>query len=280
MMKDVSLKEWNYVGDKVRLAYVDGVEFFVSRKDFDRAFGCIVSAPRSEVIRDFAMDEGRTVFASMKEKLRDPVRYLEVVERLGNLLKVTTEEEAIAAGFELETEVEHNGEHMCNRYRYYFDVGNGFAGNVMIITEPENDNAVSYMLFDIPLCYCDNSNLIPGGKLMKHMESFAKAFAQVLECSACVGPMFASDDDPIAWRPDMDLTEIIKKYGLKAKGLSLSSIKEKSGELSFACLDAKGGLWKIVQIIHLAPPYPDDPYSADRGMLGLCVEKVIRTHGE
>lgn len=279
-MKNVSLQEWSYVGDKVRLAYADGVEFFVSKKDFDRAFGCIVSAPRNDVIRDFALDKGRTVYASMKKKLSDPVQYQEVIQRMMKFLKVTTEEEAIATGFKLENEVKHDEEHVCNRYRHYFDVGNGFAGNLMLITEPEDNNTVSHMLFDIPLCYCDNSNHIPEDMLMKHMVSLTEAFAQVFECTAFVGPIFVSDDDPIDWRADMDLNEIIQKYVVKSEELSLPSIKEKSGELSFVCLDPAGGLWKIVQILHLAPPYPDDPYSADRGMLGLCIEKIIRTRDE
>lgn len=52
-MKDAFLKNWNYVGEKVRLAYDDGSEVFVSKTDFDRAFGCIVSAPKSAIVRDF-----------------------------------------------------------------------------------------------------------------------------------------------------------------------------------------------------------------------------------
>lgn len=50
------LKEWNYFDSaKVRLLYNDGTEVFVSKKDFDRAFGCIVSATKEEIIRDFAI---------------------------------------------------------------------------------------------------------------------------------------------------------------------------------------------------------------------------------
>lgn len=57
-MKDVFLKKWNYAGSKVRLEYEDGTEVFVSKTDFDRAFGCIVSAPKADIIRDFAIKEG------------------------------------------------------------------------------------------------------------------------------------------------------------------------------------------------------------------------------
>lgn len=55
-MKDAFLKNWNYAGEKVCLAYDDGSEVFVSKTDFDRAFGCIVSAPKSTIVRDFAIN--------------------------------------------------------------------------------------------------------------------------------------------------------------------------------------------------------------------------------
>lgn len=57
-MKDVSLRIWNDVGDKVRLEYEDGTEVFVTKTDFNRAFGGIVSAPKADIIRDFAIKEG------------------------------------------------------------------------------------------------------------------------------------------------------------------------------------------------------------------------------
>lgn len=67
-MKDVVLKIWNYEGDKVRLAYEDGTEVFVSKADFDRAFGCIVSAPKADVVRDFAVGEDEAITG---EKVRE-----------------------------------------------------------------------------------------------------------------------------------------------------------------------------------------------------------------
>lgn len=60
-MKDVCLKNWNYAGEKVRLAYDDGSEVFVSKADFNRAFGCIVSAPKSAIVRDFAINRKERV---------------------------------------------------------------------------------------------------------------------------------------------------------------------------------------------------------------------------
>ena len=51
------LTKWNYAGNNVRLQYLDGSILHVSKKDFDRAFGCIVSLTRDEVERDFAIQD-------------------------------------------------------------------------------------------------------------------------------------------------------------------------------------------------------------------------------
>lgn len=54
-MEKVYLKEWKREGDRVRLIYQDGSELFVRYEDFNRAFGCIVSAEKSAIQRDFAI---------------------------------------------------------------------------------------------------------------------------------------------------------------------------------------------------------------------------------
>lgn len=59
MDANVYLDKWNYDGDKVRLDYKDGSTVYVKKTDFDRAFGCIVSATKSEIIRDFAIDTNK-----------------------------------------------------------------------------------------------------------------------------------------------------------------------------------------------------------------------------
>lgn len=51
----IYLKKWKIKGDKVKLVYEDGTKVFVSKTDFDRAFGCICSAPKADIIRDFAL---------------------------------------------------------------------------------------------------------------------------------------------------------------------------------------------------------------------------------
>lgn len=53
----ISLEKWSYEGDRAKLVYSDGDVVFVSKKDFDRAFGAIVSADKHDVIRDFALKE-------------------------------------------------------------------------------------------------------------------------------------------------------------------------------------------------------------------------------
>ena len=56
MDKSVRLYYWRAEKDKVKLVYEDNTIVYVSKTDFDRAFGCIISASKDEVIRDFAID--------------------------------------------------------------------------------------------------------------------------------------------------------------------------------------------------------------------------------
>ena len=51
----VYLKVWENEGERIKLVYNDGDIVFVTKKDFDRAFGTIVSANKDDVIRDFAI---------------------------------------------------------------------------------------------------------------------------------------------------------------------------------------------------------------------------------
>lgn len=56
MEDSIYLKNWDYDGDKVKLEYQDDSIVYVKKTDFDRAFGCIVSATKSEIVRDFAIN--------------------------------------------------------------------------------------------------------------------------------------------------------------------------------------------------------------------------------
>lgn len=55
MKKSIKLKRWHTEEDKVKLVYEDNTTVYVSKADFDRAFGCIISLSKEEVIRDFAI---------------------------------------------------------------------------------------------------------------------------------------------------------------------------------------------------------------------------------
>ena len=54
-MEKVYLQKWKREGDRVRIFYKDGTELLVRYEDFCRAFGCIVSAAKDVVLRDFAV---------------------------------------------------------------------------------------------------------------------------------------------------------------------------------------------------------------------------------
>ena len=43
------------IGDVVYLKYDDGDRVPVSKSDFDRVFGCMVSCSKNEIIRDFGL---------------------------------------------------------------------------------------------------------------------------------------------------------------------------------------------------------------------------------
>lgn len=54
----IYLADWDYDGDRVKLLYSDDDIIYVTRTDFDRAFGAIVSAEKHEIVRDFAIKDG------------------------------------------------------------------------------------------------------------------------------------------------------------------------------------------------------------------------------
>lgn len=54
-MANIHMKDWKIEGDKAVLYYEDGTKLFVNKTDFDRAFGCIISATKAEIERDFAI---------------------------------------------------------------------------------------------------------------------------------------------------------------------------------------------------------------------------------
>ena len=51
----MAVKNWRIDGDFAYILYEDGDEIKVSKDDFNRAFGTIISASKENVIRDFAV---------------------------------------------------------------------------------------------------------------------------------------------------------------------------------------------------------------------------------
>ena len=56
MSGETYLIEWEVEKDRVRMTYNDGETIYVSKSDFDRAFGAILNASKEDVIRDFAIN--------------------------------------------------------------------------------------------------------------------------------------------------------------------------------------------------------------------------------
>lgn len=52
-MSGIYLEEWFLDGDRVGLIYSDTDIVYIKKSDWDRAFGPIVSACKSDVIRDY-----------------------------------------------------------------------------------------------------------------------------------------------------------------------------------------------------------------------------------
>lgn len=53
----VYLEKWSYEGNRVRLDYKDGTALYMTKKDFDRAFGCIIRLTKAEADEEYAIHE-------------------------------------------------------------------------------------------------------------------------------------------------------------------------------------------------------------------------------
>lgn len=56
MSNRIHLKDWTLLSpEKIKLTYEDDSVLYVKKRDFDRAFGAIISADKESVKRDFAI---------------------------------------------------------------------------------------------------------------------------------------------------------------------------------------------------------------------------------
>lgn len=65
----IMLKSWEKVNNaKIKLTYEDDSVLWVGVDDFNRAFGCIVSASKDDVEKDFAIDPETLLYKEPKLK--------------------------------------------------------------------------------------------------------------------------------------------------------------------------------------------------------------------
>lgn len=53
--KRIRMRKWNYDGDNVRLEYTDNTVVYVTKEDFNRAFGSIINSSKEDVIKEFGI---------------------------------------------------------------------------------------------------------------------------------------------------------------------------------------------------------------------------------
>lgn len=56
MSKDAHLKKATILGGIVELTYDDDTSLIVKKTDYDRVFQCMISCPKSEILRDYAIN--------------------------------------------------------------------------------------------------------------------------------------------------------------------------------------------------------------------------------
>lgn len=60
------LTKWARNGERIQLEFLDGSILYVKKQDFDRAFGCIISLTKEQVLAEFAIEaEERVITAQM-----------------------------------------------------------------------------------------------------------------------------------------------------------------------------------------------------------------------
>ena len=70
------LTQWSIEGDRVRLQFLDNSVLYVTKTDFDRAFGCIINLTMEEVLKDFAIKNNPAIGV---ESLMEYLSYLATI---------------------------------------------------------------------------------------------------------------------------------------------------------------------------------------------------------
>ena len=53
MDKKIYVSDWNYVGNRVRLVFRDGSEFYISKEKFESSINSIYSKSKDDIKRQF-----------------------------------------------------------------------------------------------------------------------------------------------------------------------------------------------------------------------------------
>lgn len=284
-MKDVFLKKWEYAGDNVRLVYRDGTVMYVSKTDFDRAFGCIVSAPKADIVRDFVIGTDDDVFTECMEtngvgcvpakpKLVKPKRYPQIVKRLKRHLAVRNEKDMVSLGFTKLDTKKKNGRYVK---RFYYDATNdvGFPCNITVATD---NGKVAVMEYELPLFFHQDSIDVPDYKLMEHLDCFFAACFRKLGLEYAVGPILDSEENPIEWSTAVDLDKIAATHALKYEDVHMT--KFGFGGIFYPCHDAKGNLWLVELFCDKLSEKMQDELGFHGVYFKLYLSKLARRKGE
>lgn len=284
-MKDVFLKKWEYAGDNVRLVYKDGSVAFVSKTDFDRAFGCIVSAPKADVVRDFVIGTDSDAFAECAEasetdglpakpKLVKPKRYPQLVKSLKRHLTVRNEKDVVSLGFTKVETRKKNGRYVK---QFYYDASHdvGFPCSITVATD---NGKVAVMEYQLPLFFHQDGMDVPDYKLLEHLDCFFTACFRKLGLEYAVGPILDSEENPIEWSTAVDLDKIAAKHALKYEDVHMT--KYGFGGIFYPCRDAKGDLWMVEMFCDKLSEEMQEELGLHGVYIKLYLTKLARRKGE
>ncbi len=284
-MKDVFLKKWEYAGDRVRLVYRDGTVAFVSKTDFDRAFGCIVSAPKADIVRDFVNGTDDDVFieymdaikadrSPAKPKLVKPKRYPQIVKRLKRHLTVRNEKDAVSLGFTKVETKKKNGRYV-KTFCYDASRDVGFPCSITVATD---NGKVAVMEYELPLFFHQDSVDVPDSKVMEHLDFFFTACFRKLGLEYVVGPILDSEENPIEWSTAINLDEIAVSHALKYEDIYMARCG--LGGIIYPCRDAKGNIW----LVEVFSDKLSEEMQEEQGLHGVYIKlyltKLVRRKGE
>lgn len=244
-MDDVYLKKWNYAGEHARLEYSDGTEVYVSKADFDRAFGCIVSAPKASVIRDFAMIVMNAATKNETEpqkerKLIDPKRYPAIIRKLKRRICARSGKEVASLDIDGVCFEAHGVNYMINRSWFIFSKN---GKTPFIVNTTTYNGKVAAVEVEIPLFFDVDHREVPAYKLMEHIDRLLDTCGKELGIQTYVGPIYNSDKDPIKLNTKADVEKISDAHYLKYA--DISRVRNGLGAIEYACLDSDGSLWLI-----------------------------------